>query len=112
MPQGLDPVADTFKRHVESEGMKLVKEATEAMEARKDKDAGARRICVFLYGFYRAGLIQQALGVCPWPALGSSLGMHQLSACHLVQGPELWLARCRQRACYAASRCAHYVMLS
>ena len=41
VPKGLDPVADTFKKHVEAEGMKLVKEATEAMEARKDKDAGA-----------------------------------------------------------------------
>ena len=40
MPKGLDPVADTFKKHVETEGMKLVKEATQAMEARKDKDAG------------------------------------------------------------------------
>lgn len=40
VPKGLDPVAETFKRHVEAEGMKLVKEATEAMEARKDKDAG------------------------------------------------------------------------
>lgn len=39
VPKGLDPVADTFKRHVEAEGMKLVKEATEAMEAKKEKDA-------------------------------------------------------------------------
>lgn len=42
VPKGLDPVADTFKRHVEAEGMKLVKEATEAMEAKKEKDASER----------------------------------------------------------------------
>ncbi|KAK9809634.1 hypothetical protein WJX73_009175 [Symbiochloris irregularis] len=40
VPKGLDPVAETFKKHVESEGMKLVREATESMEAKKDKDAG------------------------------------------------------------------------
>ena len=40
IPKGLEPVADSFKKHVESEGMKLVKEATEAASAKKDKDAG------------------------------------------------------------------------
>ena len=30
-----------FKRHVESEGMKLVREVTEAAAAKKEKDAGA-----------------------------------------------------------------------
>ena len=44
VPKGLDPVSETFKKHVEAEGMKLVKEATEAMEARKDKDAGAQTL--------------------------------------------------------------------
>ena len=39
--KGLDPVADVFKRHVESEGMKLVREVTEAAAAKKEKDAGA-----------------------------------------------------------------------
>ncbi|KAK9839448.1 hypothetical protein WJX81_002626 [Elliptochloris bilobata] len=38
--KGLDPVADVFKRHVESEGMKLVREVTEAAAAKKEKDAG------------------------------------------------------------------------
>ena len=33
-------MAESFKKHVESEGMKLVKEATEAATAKKDKDAG------------------------------------------------------------------------
>ena len=42
IPKGLDPVADVFRRHVESEGMTLVKAVTEAAEAKKDKDAGAR----------------------------------------------------------------------
>ena len=40
IPKGLEPVAESFKKHVESEGMKLVKEATEAATAKKDKDAG------------------------------------------------------------------------
>lgn len=39
--KGLDPVADVFKRHVEGEGMKLVREVTEAAAAKKEKDAGA-----------------------------------------------------------------------
>lgn len=38
--KGLDPIADCFKEHVESEGMKLVKQVTEAAEAKKEKDAG------------------------------------------------------------------------
>ena len=40
IPKGLEPVAESFRKHVESEGMKLVKEATEAATAKKDKDAG------------------------------------------------------------------------
>lgn len=40
--KGLDPIADCFKEHVESEGMKLVKEVAEAVEAKKEKDAGER----------------------------------------------------------------------
>eukprot|EP00775_Hariotina_reticulata_P008401 gene8401-8585_t len=38
--KGLDPIADCFKEHVEGEGMKLVKEVAEAVEAKKEKDAG------------------------------------------------------------------------
>lgn len=56
IPRGLDPVADIFKKHVESEGMKLVKEVTEAMTSKKDKDAGARRAA--------------AAGVCGWRSTG------------------------------------------
>lgn len=37
--KGLEPVADMFREHVEAEGMKRVKEATEAAEAKKEKDA-------------------------------------------------------------------------
>lgn len=37
---GLMPVADVFRQHVESQGNKLVKEVTEAMETKKEKDAG------------------------------------------------------------------------
>ncbi|KAK9815921.1 hypothetical protein WJX72_012009 [[Myrmecia] bisecta] len=40
IPKGLEPVADMFKKHVESEGMRLVKEVTEAANAKKDKDSG------------------------------------------------------------------------
>lgn len=38
--KGLDPITDCFKEHVESEGMKLVKQVAEAAEAKKEKDAG------------------------------------------------------------------------
>eukprot|EP00951_Prasinocladus_malaysianus_P032017 scaffold309737_cov46-Prasinocladus_malaysianus.AAC.1 len=40
IPKGLDPVADIFKKHVEGEGMALVKEVTEAAQMRKEKDSG------------------------------------------------------------------------
>ena len=40
IPKGLEPVAESFRKHVESEGLKLVKEATEAATAKKDKDVG------------------------------------------------------------------------
>jgi hypothetical protein len=39
--KGLDPVADQFKQHVESEGNKLVKDVGEEVEAKKEKEAGA-----------------------------------------------------------------------
>ncbi len=42
--KGLDPVADVFKKHVEGEGMKLVREVTEAADAKKEKDVGARAL--------------------------------------------------------------------
>ena len=38
IPNGLNPVADTFRKHVEDEGNKLVNETAEAIEAKKDKD--------------------------------------------------------------------------
>lgn len=34
IPKGLDPVADAFRRHVEADGMALVREATEAAAAK------------------------------------------------------------------------------
>ena len=37
---GLDPVALIFRKHVESEGMKIVNQATEDATAKKEKDAG------------------------------------------------------------------------
>ena len=36
--KGLEPVADMFRKHVEAEGMKLVKEVTEKAAAKKDKE--------------------------------------------------------------------------
>ena len=40
IPKGLDPVADAFRKHVEGEGMNLVKEATEAAAAKKEAGRG------------------------------------------------------------------------
>ena len=41
IPKGLEPVATIFKKHVEGEGTKLVLQVTEALNTRKEKDAGA-----------------------------------------------------------------------
>ena len=41
IPRGLDPIAEIFKEHVVSEGEKLVKEVTEAMESKKEKATDA-----------------------------------------------------------------------
>ncbi|KAI3437587.1 hypothetical protein D9Q98_000040 [Chlorella vulgaris] len=41
LPKGLDPMADIFRKHVEAEGMKLVREATEAAESKKEKEKEA-----------------------------------------------------------------------
>ena len=49
--KGLDPIADCFKEHVESEGMKLVKQVTEAAEAKKEKDAGVAGVYEIDQGF-------------------------------------------------------------
>jgi cullin 1 len=38
VPKGLEPVAEIFKKHVENEGMKLVKDVTETAIAKKEKD--------------------------------------------------------------------------
>lgn len=37
VPKGLDPVAESFRKHVESEGLALVKEVTEAAAQKKDE---------------------------------------------------------------------------
>jgi len=39
IPNGLDPIAEVFRSHVDSEGSKLVKDATAAVEERRAKDA-------------------------------------------------------------------------
>lgn len=41
IPRGLEPIAEIFKEHVVSEGEKLVKEVTEAIESKKDKEKDA-----------------------------------------------------------------------
>ena len=38
--KGLEPVAAMFKKHVEAQGVALVKQVTDAMDAKKAKDAG------------------------------------------------------------------------
>jgi hypothetical protein len=43
--RGLEPVATIFKKHVENEGGKLVDQVTEALQSRKNKDAGADPCC-------------------------------------------------------------------
>lgn len=45
IPRGLDPVADAFREHVEGEGMRLVRAVAEAVEAKREKDAGVSQ-CV------------------------------------------------------------------
>ncbi len=40
IPKGLDPVAELFKQHVEGEGNKLVREVSEEIESKRDKEAG------------------------------------------------------------------------
>jgi hypothetical protein len=46
IPKGLEPVADAFKRHVEADGMALVKEATEAAAAKAAAGKLSRRTCM------------------------------------------------------------------
>ncbi|EFN56087.1 hypothetical protein CHLNCDRAFT_22706 [Chlorella variabilis] len=41
LPKGLEPMAEIFRKHVEEEGMKLVREATEAAESKKEKEREA-----------------------------------------------------------------------
>jgi hypothetical protein len=45
VPKGLEPVADMFKKHVENEGMKLVKAVTETATAKKDKEKETGGMC-------------------------------------------------------------------
>lgn len=40
VPKGLDPMAEIFRKHVEAEGLKLVKDATDSSAARKEVAAG------------------------------------------------------------------------
>eukprot|EP00967_Tisochrysis_lutea_P059948 scaffold76476_cov22-Tisochrysis_lutea.AAC.4 len=46
IPKGLEPVAEIFKQHVDSEGSKLVKEVSEDVESKKQEGEGveARRV--------------------------------------------------------------------
>ena len=36
IPKGLEPVAEAFRKHVEAEGLALIKEVTEAASAKKE----------------------------------------------------------------------------
>ncbi len=42
IPKGLEPVADIFKKHVEGEGSKLVKEVSEDVESKKQEGGWLR----------------------------------------------------------------------
>ena len=66
--KGLDPVADVFKKHVEGEGMKLVREVTEAADAKKEKDVGARALHATL------ALVSASSAACRRRATGSHRG--------------------------------------
>jgi len=44
IPRGLDPMGEIFKKHVEDEGMKLVRDTAEAMKSRKDKEKEAGKV--------------------------------------------------------------------
>ena len=59
--KGLVPVADTFKKHVEAQGNALVKEVTDAMEAKKAKDAGTAPYLLLRWPDFLQ-LIQQDIG--------------------------------------------------
>eukprot|EP00798_Chlamydomonas_sp_ICE-L_P016007 gene16007-22145_t len=54
IPRGLDPVAEIFKEHVEQEGNKLVKDVTEAVESKKEKDGGKLKNLVDREQFVRS----------------------------------------------------------
>ena len=43
IPKGLEPMADMFRKHVESEGLKLVGQAGEAVEAKKERKGAAAK---------------------------------------------------------------------
>lgn len=47
--KGLDPVASMFKKHVEAQGLALVKQVSDAMDAKKAKDAGAPCCCCSIW---------------------------------------------------------------
>ena len=66
IPKGLEPVAESFKKHVESEGMKLVKEATEAATAKKDKDAGKPSKDSGYCSDLKTALLQRYLALYRW----------------------------------------------
>lgn len=46
---GLDPVAEIFKKHVDSEGMKRVKQAADAVEEKKGRDTGIHKVFFSLF---------------------------------------------------------------
>jgi len=43
VPKGLEPMAEIFRQHVEEEGLKLVRQATEAAETKKEREKEAGR---------------------------------------------------------------------
>lgn len=68
--RGLEPVAAIFKKHVENEGGKLVDQVTEALQSRKNKDAGAVPRCSAVSILIEYSCPIQHLQPLPWRVAG------------------------------------------
>ena len=68
IPKGLEPVADAFKKHVEADGMALVKEATEAAAAKAA--AGELPYCICIVVEARCVKAQSVTSTAPQPIAG------------------------------------------
>lgn len=108
IPKGLEPIADTFKKHVEGEGMKLVKEVTDALANKKDKEAGASLRSQSVIFF-----LTKYCGLCPGACkitiniLSCRCGPHINTA-----APRLPFFLEAKQSCCRAGRVAFYIFIS